>query len=183
MRSDAGALHPLQDDVLGRASTGPSRLAERGLTSRPARRPLAASRPRRSETSSKSRCFSTRAQSYVRFAGGDELDASVLLGLLSGYGDARSPRWRGTVDAVRRELGHGPLRPPLHRRGRAHRRRGRVHQLLVLARRGAGPHRPRRRRGDSVDGRARRRWPTTSASTPRRSTPPPARSSATSRRR
>ena len=32
----------------------------------------------------------------------DELDASVLLGLLSGYGDARSPRWRSTVDAVRR---------------------------------------------------------------------------------
>ncbi|HEU5387654.1 MAG TPA: glycoside hydrolase family 15 protein [Streptosporangiaceae bacterium] len=55
------------------------------------------------------RCFSRRQQSYVRFAGADELDASVLLGLLSGYGDARSPRWRSTVDAVRRELGHGPF--------------------------------------------------------------------------
>ncbi len=35
--------------------------------------------------------------------------ASVLLGLLSGYGDRRSRRWRGTVDAIRRDLGHGPF--------------------------------------------------------------------------
>lgn len=53
-------------------------------------------------------CFSPRRQSYVRVAGGDELDASVLLGLLSGYGDAKSPRWDQTVSAVRSELGHGP---------------------------------------------------------------------------
>jgi GH15 family glucan-1,4-alpha-glucosidase len=55
------------------------------------------------------RCFSSRQQSYMRSAGSDELDASVLLGLLSGYGDRRSPRWRGTVDAVRRDLGHAPF--------------------------------------------------------------------------
>jgi GH15 family glucan-1,4-alpha-glucosidase len=55
------------------------------------------------------RCFSARQRSYARFAGSDELDASVLLGLLSGYGDRRSPRWRSTVDAVRRDLGHGPF--------------------------------------------------------------------------
>lgn len=55
------------------------------------------------------RCFSDRQHSYARFAGADELDASVLLGLLSGYGHAVSPRWRSTVDAVRRELGHGPF--------------------------------------------------------------------------
>lgn len=53
-------------------------------------------------------CFSVDQNSYLRMAGGSELDASVLLGLLSGYGDPHSPRWRGTVDAVRRELGHGP---------------------------------------------------------------------------
>lgn len=53
-------------------------------------------------------CFSTRQQAYVRSAGGEELDASVLLGLLSGYGQSDSTRWAGTVDAVRRELGHGP---------------------------------------------------------------------------
>jgi GH15 family glucan-1,4-alpha-glucosidase len=54
-----------------------------------------------------SRCYSTVHDSYARFAGVDELDASVLLGLISGYG-AASTRWRSTVDAVRRELGHGP---------------------------------------------------------------------------
>jgi GH15 family glucan-1,4-alpha-glucosidase len=53
-------------------------------------------------------CFSTQRQSYVRFSGSDELDASVLLGLLSGYGQPRSPRWTRTVDAIRRELGDGP---------------------------------------------------------------------------
>jgi GH15 family glucan-1,4-alpha-glucosidase len=52
-------------------------------------------------------CYSDALSSYVRFSGADELDASVLLGLLSGYGDARSARWIGTVDAVRRDLGHG----------------------------------------------------------------------------
>ena len=54
-------------------------------------------------------CYSTEHRSYVRFAGADELDASVLLGLLTGYGEAHSTRWRTTVDAVRRELGHGPF--------------------------------------------------------------------------
>jgi GH15 family glucan-1,4-alpha-glucosidase len=44
----------------------------------------------------------------VRVAGGAELDASVLLGLLSGYGEARSPRWRDTVAAIERELSYGP---------------------------------------------------------------------------
>jgi GH15 family glucan-1,4-alpha-glucosidase len=53
-------------------------------------------------------CFSADLNSYVRFAGADELDASVLLGLLSGYGEARSRRWKATVDAVRRDLGDGP---------------------------------------------------------------------------
>lgn len=53
-------------------------------------------------------CFSTGQRSYVRFGGGAELDASVLLGLLGGYGQADSRRWADTVDAVRRELGHGP---------------------------------------------------------------------------
>jgi GH15 family glucan-1,4-alpha-glucosidase len=55
------------------------------------------------------RCFSEEKQSYVRFAGSDELDASLLLGLLFSYGDARSDRWAGTIEAIRRELGHGPF--------------------------------------------------------------------------
>jgi GH15 family glucan-1,4-alpha-glucosidase len=52
-------------------------------------------------------CYSSEQKSYVRFAGGHDLDASVLLGLLSGYGDARSARWAGTVAAVRAGLGQG----------------------------------------------------------------------------
>lgn len=54
------------------------------------------------------RCFSEKQASYTRSAGSEELDASVLLGLLSGYGDQQSARWRQTVEAVRRELRHGP---------------------------------------------------------------------------
>jgi GH15 family glucan-1,4-alpha-glucosidase len=53
-------------------------------------------------------CWSEEQQAYGRFAGSDELDASILLGLLAGYGDPTSTRWRGTVAAVRRELTHGP---------------------------------------------------------------------------
>ena len=45
----------------------------------------------------------------MRCANSDELDASLLLGLLFGYGDAKGERWAGTVEAVRRELAHGPL--------------------------------------------------------------------------
>ena len=54
-------------------------------------------------------CYSTTMGCYTRSAGGDDLDASVLLGLLAGYGDPRSERWRATVAAIRRELGHGDL--------------------------------------------------------------------------
>jgi GH15 family glucan-1,4-alpha-glucosidase len=54
------------------------------------------------------RCFSEQLQSYRRSADSDELDASVLLGLLSGYGDSAAPRWSQTVRAIRRELGQGP---------------------------------------------------------------------------
>jgi GH15 family glucan-1,4-alpha-glucosidase len=54
-------------------------------------------------------CWSERRGSYTREAGGNELDASLLLGLLFGY-EARDPgRWSATVLALRRELGHGAL--------------------------------------------------------------------------
>jgi GH15 family glucan-1,4-alpha-glucosidase len=55
------------------------------------------------------RCFSHEKRSYVRSADSDELDASLLLGVLFSYGDASSDRWAGTIDAVRRELAHGPF--------------------------------------------------------------------------
>src|SRR6185503_19363113 len=54
-------------------------------------------------------CFSEVKQSYVRSAGTEDLDASILLGVVFGYGDAESNRWAGTIKAVRRELAHGPF--------------------------------------------------------------------------
>jgi GH15 family glucan-1,4-alpha-glucosidase len=57
-------------------------------------------------------CWSSRLGSYTRDSESEELDASVLLGILLDY-DAPDPaRLASTVTALRRELGHGPL---LHR--------------------------------------------------------------------
>ena len=53
-------------------------------------------------------CWSEKQQSYVRFAGGEELDASLLLAVLMGY-EGSTDRLQKTVEAVRRELGSGPL--------------------------------------------------------------------------
>jgi GH15 family glucan-1,4-alpha-glucosidase len=58
------------------------------------------------------RCWSERLASYTRYAGGEELDASVLLGVLLGYEGTDPGRLTATVTALRRDLGHGPL---LHR--------------------------------------------------------------------
>ena len=55
------------------------------------------------------RCYSDAKASYVRSAGEEELDASLLLAVLADYNDPAAPRLIGTVDAVRRELGRGPL--------------------------------------------------------------------------
>jgi GH15 family glucan-1,4-alpha-glucosidase len=54
-------------------------------------------------------CWSERRGSYTRQAGGEELDASLLLGVLFGYGAPDPGRLVATVDALRRELGGGPL--------------------------------------------------------------------------
>jgi GH15 family glucan-1,4-alpha-glucosidase len=54
-------------------------------------------------------CWSDRLGSYVRAAGVEELDASILTGALFGYGDARQGRLASTIEAVRRDLGQGPL--------------------------------------------------------------------------
>lgn len=51
-------------------------------------------------------CWSPERQSYVMWAGGDELDAGVLLGARFGFD--RGPRMASTVRAVRDELGSGP---------------------------------------------------------------------------
>ena len=55
-----------------------------------------------------SRCWSERARSYSRSADDDELDASVLLALIFGYGASRE-RAASTVDAIKRKLANGPF--------------------------------------------------------------------------
>jgi GH15 family glucan-1,4-alpha-glucosidase len=52
-------------------------------------------------------CWSSAKQAYVRSAGSEDLDASVLLAVLFGYDDPQDPRLCSTVDAVRRELSTG----------------------------------------------------------------------------
>jgi GH15 family glucan-1,4-alpha-glucosidase len=58
------------------------------------------------------RCWSHRLESYTRSADEDELDASLLLGVLLGYGAPDAGRLSATVTAIRNGLGNGPL---LHR--------------------------------------------------------------------
>jgi GH15 family glucan-1,4-alpha-glucosidase len=55
------------------------------------------------------RCYSERTGSYVRAVGGEEVDASLLLGVLADYDEPGSPRLVGTVDAVARSLREGPF--------------------------------------------------------------------------
>ncbi len=54
-------------------------------------------------------CWSERLGSYTRQADGEDLDASLLLGVLLGYGPADPGRLAATVDALDRDLGSGPL--------------------------------------------------------------------------
>ena len=55
------------------------------------------------------RCWSARLSSYTRAADREEVDASLLLGVLMGYEGSDPRRLTATVGAVQRELGRGPL--------------------------------------------------------------------------
>jgi GH15 family glucan-1,4-alpha-glucosidase len=55
------------------------------------------------------RCWSDRRGSYVRAAGSEDLDASVLHASLYGYANPAGPRMLGTLDAIDRELRDGPF--------------------------------------------------------------------------
>ena len=52
-------------------------------------------------------CWSEARKSFMAWAGSDDLDASVLLHAASGFD--RSSRMSSTIDAIRTELGDGPL--------------------------------------------------------------------------
>jgi GH15 family glucan-1,4-alpha-glucosidase len=56
-----------------------------------------------------SACWSERRGSYTRAAGTDDLDASLLMLSTVHYGDPAGPRMRGTIDAIARDLRHGPF--------------------------------------------------------------------------
>jgi GH15 family glucan-1,4-alpha-glucosidase len=61
----------------------------------------------------RTRGFDSRRRSYVRWYGADQLDASLLLLPAIGFEETDSPRLKGTVAAIRRDLeAAGPL---LHR--------------------------------------------------------------------
>ena len=106
VRSEADALHPLEDDVLGGAGLRAPPGGRRPHRSRHAPAWLAERLAIREFI--EERCWSPRLRSYTRHAGGDDVDASLLLGVLLGY-EGPPDRLAATVDAVQRELGHGPL--------------------------------------------------------------------------
>jgi GH15 family glucan-1,4-alpha-glucosidase len=54
-------------------------------------------------------CWSAAKGSYVGYAGAEDLDASLLLMAIMRYDPPDSPRVRGTIAAIRRELARGPL--------------------------------------------------------------------------
>jgi GH15 family glucan-1,4-alpha-glucosidase len=54
-------------------------------------------------------CVSPMDGTYVRAAGSETLDASLLLASLMGYASGDDRRLIATIDAVRDKLGHGPL--------------------------------------------------------------------------
>ncbi|WP_220790425.1 glycoside hydrolase family 15 protein [Gluconacetobacter takamatsuzukensis] len=52
-------------------------------------------------------CWSESLQAYTMYAGSDRLDAALALGARFGFGSRQ--RMSSTLDAIRRELGHGAL--------------------------------------------------------------------------
>jgi GH15 family glucan-1,4-alpha-glucosidase len=64
-------------------------------------------------------CWSDEKRSYLRAAGSDELDASLLLAALHQNASPSDARLRSTIDVISRELRHGPARAALQRRRRS----------------------------------------------------------------
>ena len=55
------------------------------------------------------KCWSEHRASYTRSAGSDDLDASLLMLSTVGFGDPAGRRMNGTIDAIARDLRHGPF--------------------------------------------------------------------------
>ena len=85
-------------------------LADRGADPRPPRRALARRRRTAIREFVETRCFSRAKGSYVRCADSDELDASLLLGVLFAYGDAEGrPLGRARSKRCAASSAHGPF--------------------------------------------------------------------------
>ena len=56
-----------------------------------------------------SQCWSEHRGSYTRAAGSEELDASLLMLSTVEFGDPAGRRMNGTIDAIMRDLRHGPF--------------------------------------------------------------------------
>ncbi len=89
------------------AFTRAAELQERGLVDgdAPAWRRAAAELREHIET----RHYCTRRGTYLAAEGESGLDAAVLLGVFMGYEPSSPERWTGTLEAIDRELGAGPL--------------------------------------------------------------------------
>ena len=98
---------------------------------------------------------------YTRTYGSDDVDAALLVLPLLGIEPPDSPRVRGTIDAIRGELGRrrAAAVPLPARTRRPARHRGRLPAVLVLARPGTRPHRTRPRSDRAVRAAARARQP------------------------
>jgi len=57
----------------------------------------------------KANCWSETQRSYTMYPGTEALDASCLLAARMQYGDPAGERSIATIEALRRELGRGPL--------------------------------------------------------------------------
>ena len=130
-----GTAHVVGDHVLGRLRpAGEDRTPPRASTTRPTAGRRRAARVRAVVLE---RSWNDKRGAFVASFGGDDMDASVLLMSEVGFLPADDPRWRKTLDVVRRELKSRQSPVPLCRRRRLRRADDGVHRVHVLVRRRA----------------------------------------------
>ena len=105
----APALHAVEDDVLGRARSRPAACRRRSH-SPPERSPIGSARPPRFAVSSQIAAGRRGGAPTCASPAAEELDASLLLAIILGYGGSEEhDRLASTVECIRDELGSGDL--------------------------------------------------------------------------